>query len=435
MPRQLLATFSLSALLSLGLLQGLAHAAFPDVEGTNPHAAAITSLVEQGILVGYEDGTFKPDQDVTRAEALKIILLSMEIDLETEALSGVLFSDVQTEDWFYDIVSTAVTLGIVNGYPDGSFLPHQTVNRAEAVKMLTLAAQVENPVPLSAPFEDVAPGLWFSPYADYAKNWNIEPPQKDGLWHPADDISRANISEMVVRMQSVQASDQAFLESSHWLRKAFPTVNLSMKVPFSWNMKGDGVGALWLLDQANGQFSLLSPKDNGASLLMTRYSNSAGQSAASLFREIENDLQVSYLESSINGMPALTIYTLSDPIYREWYLFLENGNLVHLQALRGKGAYSPFLEAYLNLVVQSAQYSLASGVDPKAAALSAIQVDGVGQDTLDLFQDLILIETDAIGVGTGPVDYFYSPEHEITLKYERSFDVILDVEDGESTAF
>ncbi|MBU0488531.1 MAG: hypothetical protein KKD31_11345, partial [Bacteroidetes bacterium] len=76
-----------------------------------------------------------------------------------------------------------------------------------------------------------------------------------------------------------------------------------------------------------------------------------------------------------------------------------------------------------------------SEVNAVEAAMSAIQVDGIGQDVLDLFEDLVLVETDAIGVGTGPVDYFYSPGGNITIKYERSFDVILDVEEDETTAF
>jgi len=64
-----------------------------------------------------------------------------------------------------------------------------------------------------------------------------------------------------------------------------------------------------------------------------------------------------------------------------------------------------------------------------------IQVDRKGQQMLDLFEDRNLIETDTIGVGTGPVDYFYSAWADVTLKYERSFDVILDIDEGQTTNF
>jgi hypothetical protein len=66
---------------------------------------------------------------------------------------------------------------------------------------------------------------------------------------------------------------------------------------------------------------------------------------------------------------------------------------------------------------------------------SAVQVDGSGQAMLDLLSDKRIIETDSIGVGTGPVDYYYSPSANITIKYERSFDVILATEGGQTTAF
>ena len=66
---------------------------------------------------------------------------------------------------------------------------------------------------------------------------------------------------------------------------------------------------------------------------------------------------------------------------------------------------------------------------------ASISVDGVGLDMITLLSDVELIETDTIGIGTGPVDYYYSPSADITIKYERSFDVILDIEAGQTTAF
>ena len=50
-------------------------------------------------------------------------------------------------------------------------------------------------------------------------------------------------------------------------------------------------------------------------------------------------------------------------------------------------------------------------------------------------RDAIIIETDAIGVGTGPIDYYYSEKIDLTIKYERSADVILDAREGRTTKF
>jgi len=66
---------------------------------------------------------------------------------------------------------------------------------------------------------------------------------------------------------------------------------------------------------------------------------------------------------------------------------------------------------------------------------SNILTEGVGQTTMDKFSDLVLIETDTIGIGTGPVDYYYSAEYDVTIKYERDSDTILAINDSQGTAF
>jgi hypothetical protein len=414
---------------------------FADLSSLNPNYVAINTLVSQGVLKGYEeDGTFRPDNDVTRAEAVKILLAGMDVEINEESTAGSLFSDVDEDDWFFPYVGTAVSLGIIKGYSDNTFKPHSTVNRAEAIKMLTLAAGVSVSEPNTAPFADVGAGSWFAPYASYAKTWNIEPPQSDGLWHASAYVSRANISEMVYRMQLVQANEVAFEESTNWLSKDFPTVDISMKAPFGWNYKQDGVGAVWTLDEENNQLSLLTPYENGGTLLMTRNSNSDGDSYSALFNKIEAATQYETLWTTLNGYRTLEIYHEDGIYFREWYVYLDNGTLVHFLALRGEGYYADYLEDYIEAMVVSVEYQPDGEIemsieDILGAIRSAIQVDGTGNDAMDLLDDWELIETDSIGVGTGPVDYYYSASANITVKYERSYDVILAVEDGQTSAF
>lgn len=437
------AIFVITASISLMAINptAIASTTFTDLSSLNPHYVAINSLVDQGVLRGYEeDQTFRPDNDVTRAEAVKILLAGMGIEIDEENTDGVLFSDVSEEDWFFPYVGTAVSLGIVKGYDDNTFKPYATVNRAEAMKMLTLAAEVSVSSPAAAPFVDVSTDSWFAPYAAYAKTWNVEPPQVDGLWHPADDISRANISEMVYRMQLVKENKVAFEESTNWLVKDFPTVDISMKVPFGWNYKQDGVGAVWILDSENNQFSLLTPQANGGTLLMTRYSNFGGESYQSLFSEIDAGTDYGTVTTTLNGYHALEVYHEDGIYYREWYVYLDNNTLLHFLALRGEGYYADYLEDYIEAMVVSLEYESNGEVEMSMDEImeslrSAIQVDGYGTSAMDLLDDWELIETDSIGVGTGPVDYYYSASANITVKYERSYDVILDLQDGQTSAF
>lgn len=427
-------------------------AAFTDVSETHAHFAAVTSLADQEVIEGYEDGTFRPDQEVNRAEALKIILLGTGMSVNEESTAAVLFSDIHEDDWFFGTVSTAVTRGIVQGYEDGSFRPEQTVNRAEAVKMLLKAAEISVETE-GVSFPDVVPGTWYEPHAVFAKSSNIEPPQTDGLWHPEEAITRGNIAEMVYRLQQTEARGSAFDEAQNWLYKDFPTVDIRMKVPFSWGYKQEGVGAVFLLDREHGQVSLLTPYENGGTLLLTRFANADGESAADLFEEIRAHVgnveaeesvglepEINIEETVIDGYPALMIKYEEGIYTREFYLLLDNGSLLHMVAMRGDGAYSPYLEWFFEAMVASIEYASSTTseftIEETVEALrEAIQVDGVGKEMMELLSDWELFETDAIGVGTGPVDYYYSPNANITVKYERSFDVILDLREGETSAF
>jgi hypothetical protein len=432
----------LSTLALAGLLFSLvpsASAEFSDLSATDPHYVSVSSLVTQSVLQGYSDGTFKPDQEVNRAEALKIILIGTGVRVDSTSAAGLLFSDVAQADWFSGYIGTAVTKGIVQGYNDGTFKPEQTVTRAEAMKMLTLAAGVTVPDAADS-YADVTLEDWFASYASYSKQWNIEAPQTDGLWHGGDAVSRGDLSEMVYRLQTVKANGGSFDESTNWLRTSFDTVDVSMKVPFGWGTKTDGVGAAFLLDSANGQMSLLTPYDNGGTLLMTRYANAEQLGVTELFDSIRAHTSLVISETSFGGNEALVIEHNDATTYREWYIYLPNHSLVNLVALRGQGAYEKYLEWYFNAMVSSLEYVSTTNTDLTVDEVvqqlrTAIEVDSAGKQMMDLLTDWDLIETDSIGVGTGPVDYYYSPSVNVTVKYERSFDVLLDIRDGQTSAF
>lgn len=105
-----------------------------DIKNT-PYEPAIRYWVDQGVIDGYPDGTYKPLQSINRAEFLKIVLGGAEVVVET---GGNCFPDVKT-DWYAPYVCRAKNLGIIEGYPDGYFHPDRTINYVEALKMLYLA--------------------------------------------------------------------------------------------------------------------------------------------------------------------------------------------------------------------------------------------------------------------------------------------------------
>jgi hypothetical protein len=180
----------------------LAAQSFSDVGPANPHYTAIEFLQENGILTGYPDGTFRPDQTVNRAEVMKII-----VGNSADALtgSGSSFKDVPATAWYSPYVETAYTqLRIIDGPPVTTFFrPERAVTRAEFLKMLLLAYDTD-PVasygeityPLSP--DTASAQDWYYPYLRYGVSAAMVETD-DGLLNPAEQLKRADIAEILYR--------------------------------------------------------------------------------------------------------------------------------------------------------------------------------------------------------------------------------------------
>ncbi len=104
----------------------------------------IYSAVHYGIITGYDDGTFRPDALVNRSEALKILSLAANLQEFPDAAT-VSFSDVPASEWFAPYVRAAASHEIIGGYSDGTFRPSNPITRAEAAKIVYLTMK-SNPV-------------------------------------------------------------------------------------------------------------------------------------------------------------------------------------------------------------------------------------------------------------------------------------------------
>lgn len=193
-------------------------AAFSDVQSGDWYSTYVNNLVGMGVVSGYEDGTFRPNNPINRAEmskiAVKIAAMSDVIMDENDLAGAPSYSDVPSDQWFYGYVSAASKAKIFEGYRDangnltGDFGPGNLVNRAEASKILLLAAGVPAMLTPAAPFTDVNPSDWFYQYVTSAYNWSIIDGYKDGngnltgKFGPGDPVTRAQISKIAVLSQS-----------------------------------------------------------------------------------------------------------------------------------------------------------------------------------------------------------------------------------------
>ncbi len=105
---------------------------FSDVGNSEWYSKAIAFAIEQNVVTGYKDGTFMPDKDITRAE-LAVIIAKLETNSTTPIKST--FNDIDSH-WAKESIEKLYQNGIVSGYPDGTFKPNQSTIRSEFVKMV-----------------------------------------------------------------------------------------------------------------------------------------------------------------------------------------------------------------------------------------------------------------------------------------------------------
>lgn len=149
--------------LGLGAAVAVSAATFSDT-AASPYGGAIEGLLGRGIVEGYADETFRPENRINRAEFLKILMESRFPGRTPKDLRCFPDLDVQTPQWYARTTCAAAELGIVSGYPDGFFRPEKNVNLAEALKMAfgTFGMTVS-----------ATGGEWYEPYLNEARRRSI----------------------------------------------------------------------------------------------------------------------------------------------------------------------------------------------------------------------------------------------------------------------
>ncbi|QQR83889.1 S-layer homology domain-containing protein [Candidatus Peregrinibacteria bacterium] len=129
----------LITLLLLLLFPGLALASFSDVSSRHENRDAIEYVQSAGIVKGYSDGTYQPNRTINRAEFTKIIIEAQYEPEDWNDCTSTRFADVKRTDWFAPYVCLAVEEGIIKGYSDNTFRPSQNISFVEAAKIIVVA--------------------------------------------------------------------------------------------------------------------------------------------------------------------------------------------------------------------------------------------------------------------------------------------------------
>lgn len=175
-----------------------------DVTDDNQYYKAIADLVEQGIITGYEDGTFKPEGNITRAEFCAIVARADAPNGYVFAGTNSSFADVAANaQWAIGYVEYAIARKIVNGFEDGTFRPNEPVTYAQALKMIVCA--------LDYGFAAEATDPWYQTYIDLANRLNLT---KNAAGSPDVPAVRGLVAQLVYNMNDTAPAVQTGVDES-----------------------------------------------------------------------------------------------------------------------------------------------------------------------------------------------------------------------------
>lgn len=122
------------AVTSVAVVPASAASPFSDVKESHADFESIATLYAAGIISGYPDGTFKPDSNVTRGQAAKMIAGALKLD--TKEVVDPKFTDISTSNPYYGSIAALVGLNVITGYGDNTFRPNQTITHGDLAKIL-----------------------------------------------------------------------------------------------------------------------------------------------------------------------------------------------------------------------------------------------------------------------------------------------------------
>jgi hypothetical protein len=442
-----------------------ATAPFPDVAASSENAAAIGFLKGKGIIAGYPDGTFQPNKTINRAEALKLIFLARKaLNIEDAAASAqVTFPDVKSKDWYYEYVQKAAKLGIVKGYEDSTFKPANEITAAESLKIMEvgLIPTFQSAAVTTAPFTDVTIDRWYAPFLAYAKNKFLIEAKGDGSYGPERKMTRAEFAEAIYRVVYTQEKSlEKYPLNLNWQYCNNFELGYKIKRPYAWEVILAGKQMIfWRKDQANGQVSFARVYPNSAAAVVAIDENSAKLSLEKYLALIDYGDGSSKVLGTMNGLPYASVQIDKSGL-QDSYFQLANGKIVAIYAQTGDGILSAQLKEEILNIIGSVKESNSADINEQSCLvvdaetkagnagntistkdqliselMKLVLVNGKAEQALGKLNDEIIIETDSIGIGTGPVDYYYSASVNLSLKIDRNSATVLASKTGKTSAF
>lgn len=172
--------------------------AFSDMKTADYYAQAATALEQLGIISGYPDGTYGAEKSITRAEMAAIVCRIIDKEADAEKAKGeTIFDDVASDHWASGYINIAVKEGIINGDGNGKFRPEDEVTYEEAIKMIVCALGYADDI-------EVEPSDWSKAYLDIANEKGIT---SDLKGKKGETTTRGDIAVMAYNGLDTESED------------------------------------------------------------------------------------------------------------------------------------------------------------------------------------------------------------------------------------
>lgn len=182
---------------------------YSPVTFVNRRAAELNRRDHTAFLVGYAEGTFGPERNMTRAEVTTMFARLLTEQIEADKTYSSTFNDVAKDCWAANYIGYMQQFGIVTGYEDGSFRPDAPVTRAE---FAAIASRFEKLTQGNKSFTDVPDTHWAVKYINFAATRGWVTGYADGTFKPEHSITRAEVAAVTCRLLE-RSADQTYIRS------------------------------------------------------------------------------------------------------------------------------------------------------------------------------------------------------------------------------
>ncbi|BAQ10002.1 S-layer glycoprotein protein, contains three N-terminal slh domains [Bacillus sp. OxB-1] len=175
---------------------------FTDVRDIPSHHfyEAVMKYTAAEMMSGYPDGTFKPGQNITRQDAAKLLALVLELDTKNVKDPG--FKDLKKTSPYYGYIAALVEEGIISGYEDNTFRPAASLTRAQMAKIIVLGFELDDPKTTSLPFKDINNKQWHMEFVRALYANEITTGTTPTTFSPNALVTRGQMASFVFRSEA-----------------------------------------------------------------------------------------------------------------------------------------------------------------------------------------------------------------------------------------